>query len=138
MASIEREVENGLINAVSGVSGLSYFTSERSTARTLPFVSAKAEISEEELGPFTGVFKMSAILSYHQRADALSRSAFDSKFQDLMAQLYQSPNLSSVMTQSTNITVFNAKVVSESPSVVSKNRTWVKDVELEIRATAKK
>lgn len=138
MASIEREVEQGLINAVSGVSGLSYYTSERGSARTLPFVSAQANITSEQLGPFTGVFNLVATLSYHQRADSISRSAFDSKFQSLIAQLYQSPDLASTMTSSTNITVYNAKVTSETPSIVSTNRTWVKDVTLDIMASAKK
>ena len=36
MASIEREIEKGLLNAVSGITSVNFFTSERSTARTMP------------------------------------------------------------------------------------------------------
>ena len=138
MASIEREVENGLINAISGVSGLSYYTSERPTARTLPFVSAKAAITSEQLGVFTGVYSMSAILSYHQRADSVTKGAFDSKFQSIMGSLYTTENLAKDMTSSTNITVYNAKITGESPTINSSNRTWAKEVTLDILASAKK
>lgn len=138
MASIEREVENGLINAISGVSGLSYYTSERPTARTLPFVSARASITSEQLGMFTGVYAMNATLSYHQRADAVTKGAFDSKFQAIMGGLYTTTNLASDMTSSTNVTVYNAKVTGETPTINSANRTWVKDITLEIMASAKK
>ena len=40
--------------------------------------------------------------------------------------------------QSTNVTVYNAKVTGETPTINSANRTWVKDVTLEIMASAKK
>ena len=41
MASIEREVEKGLLNAVSGVTGVNPYTSERGVARTLPSLVAE-------------------------------------------------------------------------------------------------
>jgi len=138
MASIEREVENGLISAINSVTGLSYYTSERESPRTLPFVSARASISNEQLGTFTGVFGLSAVVSYHQRADSVTRGSFDSAFQAIMGKFYTSPNLAGEMTSSTNITVYNAKVTSETPSIISTNRTWAKDITLDIVATAKK
>lgn len=138
MASIEREIENGLINAISGVSGLFYYTSERESPRTLPFVSARATISNEQLGTFTGVFGISAVISYNQRADAVTRGSFDSAFQSIMGNFYTNPNLANEMTSSTNVTVYNAKVTSETPSVISRNRTWAKDITLDIMATPKK
>ena len=138
MASIEREVERGLINAISGVSGLNYYTSERESPRELPFVAVKAGIGSEELGPFTGVFRLGATITYRQRADAVTKGSFDSKFQEVVAQLYRSPSLAADMTSSTNITVYNAKVTNEIPEIISANRTWSRDVTLDIMASAKK
>ena len=138
MASIEREVENGLLSAINSATGLSYYTSERPSPRTLPFVSARATISNEQLGTFTGVFGVSAVVSYHQRADAVTRGSFDSTFQSIMGKFYTSPNLAGEMTSSTNITVYNAKVTGETPSIVARNRTWAKDITLDITASAKK
>lgn len=138
MASIEREVENGLLNAVSAITGVNLYTSERRTARLLPNVVAKAEIGSEVLVPFSGVFKMPASLTYTARADTTSRNNFDSKFQSLVAELYRSPTLASYITTNSNITVYVANITGENPKVISKNRTWSQEVVLEIQATAVK
>jgi len=137
MASIEREIEKGLLNATSGVSGLNQYTSERGAARLLPNLVAKANLESEELGPFTGVFKSSATLTYTARADSISRQAFDSKFQEIIGQLYRSPSLPQYMTNATSLTVYLANVESESPQIISRNRTWAKVITLDISATAK-
>jgi hypothetical protein len=138
MASIEREVENALLNAISAVTGVNFYTSERGTARTLPNVVAKASIGSEQLGPFTGLFKTPASLIYTTRADTISRTEFDAKFQSIMGQLYRSPDLASYMTTNSNITCYVANVTAESPSVIATNRTWNKEITLDITATAKK
>lgn len=137
MASIEREVEKGLLNATSGVTGLNQYTSERSTARLLPSLVAQAQLGTELLGPFTGLFSIPATLTYTARADSTSRATFDAKFQSIMAELYRSPDLPSYMTNVTSISVYLAKVTSESPQIISRNRTWAKTITLDINATAK-
>lgn len=137
MASIEREVELGLINAVSSANITSY-TSERDVARLLPNVTAKADITNELLGPFTGVFNLNATLTYSARADSSSRAGFDHEFSALVQQLYQSPNLASYMTTNSNITVYKASINTETGSIVSINRTWKRDISLTIQASAKK
>lgn len=137
MASIEREVEKGLLNAVSGVTGVNPYTSERGSPRTLPSLVAQANLSNEELGPFTGVFRATATLTYTARADSISRQAFDSKFQGIMNELYRAPNLPSYMTNVTSLTVYLANVTNESPQIIARNRTWAKTITLDISATAK-
>jgi hypothetical protein len=138
MASIEREVESALLNAISAVTGVNFFTSERGTARTLPNVVAKSSIGSEEITPFSGVFKTPSSLTYTARADTISRTEFDAKFQSIMAQLYRSPDLASYMTSNSNITCYVANVTAESPNIISINRTWNKEITLDITATAKK
>ena len=138
MASIEREVEKGLLNAVSGVAGFNPYTSERENPRLLPHLVARASIGPELLGPFTGVFSVPATLTYTARADSISRTAFDTKFQAIMAQLYRDPDLPTYMTNVTSCTIYLAKVTSESPEIVARNRTWAKTITLDINATAKK
>lgn len=138
MASIEREVERGLLNAVSGVTGVNPYTSERGSQRTLPSLVAQAQIGSELLGSFTGVFNMPATLTYTARADSTSRANFDSKFQEIMNELYRNPDLPAYMTNATSISVYLASVSSESPDVISRNRTWSKTITLDINATAKK
>ena len=98
MASIEREVENALLNVVSGIGGVNFFTSERGTARTMPSVTVQAQIGSEELVPFSGVFKTPATLAFVARADTISRADFDAKFYDILEQLYRDPDLASYLT----------------------------------------
>jgi len=136
MASIERECELALINAVSAASVTSY-TSERDAARLLPNVTAKATISNELLGPFTGVFGLSATLTYTAKADTGSRAGFDNEFESIVQELYQSPDLASYMTSHSNLTVYKASINSETGSIVASNRTWKRDISLSIQASTK-
>jgi hypothetical protein len=137
MASIEREVENALLNVVSGVTGVNFFTSERGTARTMPSVTVQAAISGEELVPFSGVFKTPASITYVARADTTARADFDAKFYDILEQLYRSPDLASYLTTNSNITFYVAKVTGDSPAVIGQNRTWSRAMTLDITATSK-
>jgi len=138
MASIEREVENGLLNAVSGITGVNPYTSERGSPRTLPSLVAQAQIGAELLGPFTGVFSVPATLTYTARADGNTKQLFDQKFQSIMAELYRNPDLASYMTNVTSCTIYVAKVTGESPQVIARNRTWAKTITIDINATPKK
>jgi hypothetical protein len=76
MASIEREVENALLNVVSGIGGVNFFTSERGTARTMPSVTVQAQIGSEELVPFSGVFKTPAIYNLCRKGRHNGKSRF--------------------------------------------------------------
>lgn len=136
MASIEREVENALLNVVSGIGGVNFFTSERGTARTMPSVTVQAQIGSEELVPFSGVFKTPATITYVARADTTARADFDAKFYDILEQLYRSPDLASYLTDNSNITFYVAKVTGDTPAVISQNRTWSRAMTLDITATA--
>jgi hypothetical protein len=138
MASIEREVERGLLNAVSGIAGVNPYTSERGSPRTLPSLVVQAQIGSELLGPFTGVFSVPATITYTARADGNTKQLFDQKFQSIIAELYRDPDLASYMTNVTSCTIYVAKVAGESSEIISSNRTWAKTVTLNINATAKK
>lgn len=138
MASIEREVEKGLLNAVSGVTGLNTYTSERENPRLLPSLVAQTRIGTELLGPFTGVFSLPSTLTYTARADTTTRTAFDAKFQSIVSELYRDPDLPSYLTNVTSATFYLAKITGDSPEIVARNRTWSKTINLDINATAKK
>jgi len=138
MASIEREVEAALLNAVSGASIPHAYTSERSTGRLLPNVVAKATISNELLGPFTGVFTLSASLTYTSRADTTSRAGFDHEVQTIIEELYSTPSLPATMTSSSNLTVYKASIANEGGTILASNRTWQRNIVLDIKASAKK
>ena len=62
--SIEDEVETSIAYAITsaGVTGVNVYTSERATARLLPFVSVDAEIRSEESNAII-IFKSLALVS---------------------------------------------------------------------------
>jgi hypothetical protein len=122
---------------VSGIGGVNFYTSERSTARTIPSVTVQAQIGSEELVPFSGVFKTPTTITYVARADTTARADFDAKFYDILEQLYRSPDLASYLTDNSNLTFYVAKVTGDSPSVISQNRTWSRAMTLDVTATSK-
>jgi hypothetical protein len=138
--SIERETENQIINAITanGVSGVNLYTSERSSDRLLPFLAVFAKIDSEELAPFTGIFSMTATMSYTARADTISSSDFDNKFESILQSFYTLPNIASQMTTaSSEVQFYFANVRSVLPRVQSPKRTWTREIIVDITATSK-
>jgi hypothetical protein len=135
MTSIERQLEESLATALAGVSGVNIYKSDTEGARLLPSLVIQASIGSEEIIPYSGVFRCPATIIYATRADTTTRTTFDSKFQDILQVMYQSPSLASVLTTAT-LKVFLANVTSESPEIKSENRTWSKSLSLDISCTS--
>jgi hypothetical protein len=135
MTSIERQLEESLATALVGVSGVNIYKSDTKGARLLPSLVIQASIGSEEIIPYSGVFRCPATIIYATRADTTTRAIFDSKFQDILQVMYQSPSLASVLTTAT-LKVFLANVTSESPEIKSENRTWSKSLSLDISCTS--
>jgi hypothetical protein len=135
MTSIERQLEESLATALAGVSGVNIYKSDTEGARLLPSLVIQASIGSEEIIPYSGVFRCPATIIYATRADTTTRTTFDSKFQDILQVMYQSPSLASVLTTAT-LKVFLANVTSESPEIKSENRTWSKSLSLDISYTS--
>lgn len=138
MASLEKEVESGLLNLVNSVTGINFYNNERKDNRIIPYLSSKVELDAEMLGNFTGIFKLKGTLVYTQKADKISRTGFDQKFQDIVALLYQDPPISNVLTNLTNVTVYDVKINQGKTNINSRNRAWENSIDLEIIATFKK
>ena len=134
MTSIERQLENGMATALSST-GLNIFKRDTEGLRLLPSLVVESSIGSEEIIPNSGVFKCPMSVTYSTRADTTTRAAFDSKFQEILQVMYQSPNLASVLTTAT-LKVFLANVTSESPDIRAENRTWAKTISLDISCTS--
>jgi hypothetical protein len=138
--SIEREVENSLATAITtaGVTGSNIYTSERTGGRLLPFVSIVAKINSEEVAPFTGIFDLTATISYVARADTSSNEGYDTDFFEIQQAFYTDPNLASQMTTaSTNLEFYIADIKSIGQRIVSPTRTWAKDIIMDVKVTSK-
>lgn len=138
--SIEREVENSLATALTtaGVTGVNIYTSERIGGRLLPFVSIVAKINSEEVAPFTGIFDLTATISYVARADTSSNQGYDTDFFEIQQAFYTDPNLASQMTTaSTDLEFYIADIRNIGQRIVAPTRTWAKDINMDIKVTSK-
>lgn len=132
---IERQLEDSLASAIS-VSGVNVYKSDYDGDRLLPSLVIQVGIGSEELVPFSGVFKCPATLTYSARADETTRATLDTKWYSILQTFYQDPSIESILTTAT-LEVFQAKVVSESPGIITDRRIWNKTTNLEITCTSK-
>jgi hypothetical protein len=138
--SIEKDVENSLATAITtaSVTGVNIFTSTVDSVRLLPFVAISAKINSEEIAPFTGIFDLTATISYVARADTSSNQAYDSKFFEIQQAFYTDPNLASQMTTaSANLEFYIADIKNIGQRIVAPTRTWAKDIIMDIKVTSK-
>ena len=138
--SIEDEVETSIAYAITsaGVTGVNVYTSERATARLLPFVSIDAEIRSEEIAPFTGIFDLNVAISYVARADTSSNQGYNEKFFEIQQAFYTDPSLASQMTTaSASLEFYIANITNIGKRIVSPSRTWATDILMDVKATAK-
>jgi len=132
---IERQLENSLASAIS-VSGVTVYKSNHEGLRLLPSLVIQVAIGSEELIPYSGVFKCPATLTYSARADTTDRTELDTKWYAILQTFYQDPSIESILTTAT-LEVFQAKVMSESPGIITDRRIWTKTTNIDITCTSK-
>jgi len=132
---IERQLEDSLASAIS-VSGVNVYKSDYDGSRLLPSLVIQVGIGSEELVPFSGVFKCPATLTYSARADTTDRTELDTKWYAILQTFYQDPSIESILTTAT-LEVFQAKVLSESPGIITDRRIWTKTTNIDITCTSK-
>lgn len=132
---IERQLEDSLALAIT-ISGLNVYKSDYDAPRLLPSLVIQVGIGSEELAPFSGVFLCPATLTYSARADITTRTDLDTNWYSILQAFYQDPPIESILTTST-LEVFQCKIVSESPGIITDRRIWTKTTNLSIRCTSK-
>ena len=132
---IERQLEDSLASAIS-VSGVNVYKSDYDGSRLLPSLVIQVGIGSEELVPYSGVFKCPATLTYSARADTTDRTELDTKWYAILQTFYQDPSIESILTTAT-LEVFQAKVLSESPGIITDRRIWTKTTNIDITCTSK-
>lgn len=140
ITSIEKEVEDSIATVITtaGVSGVNIYTSERTTGRILPNVSIVVKINSEEIAPFTGIFDLTATITYNARADVTSDIDYDSKFFEIQQAFYTDPDIATQMTSASSSLLFYIANISRiGQRIVSKTRTWAKDIFMDVKVTAK-
>ena len=132
---IERQLEDSLASAIT-LSGINIYKSDYDGDRLLPNLVIQVSIGSEELVPFSGVFKCPATLTYSARADTTTRTELDTTWYAILQTFYQDPSIESILTTAT-LEVFQCKVMSESPGIITDRRIWTKTTNLDITCTSK-
>ena len=132
---IERQLEDSLASAIS-VAGVNIYKSDYDGFRLLPSLVIQVGIGSEELVPYSGIFKCPATLTYSARADTTDRTTLDTKWYAILQTFYQIPTIESILTTAT-LEVFQAKVMSESPGIITDRRIWTKTTNIDITCTSK-
>ena len=132
---IERQLEDSLASVIT-LSGINIYKSDYDGDRLLPNLVIQVSIGSEELVPFSGVFKCPATLTYSARADTTTRTELDTTWYAILQTFYQDPSIESILTTAT-LEVFQCKVMSESPGIITDRRIWNKTTNLEITCTSK-
>ena len=132
---IERQLEDSLASAIT-LSGINIYKSDYDGDRLLPNLVIQVSIGSEELVPFSGVFKCPATLTYSARADTTTRTELDTTWYAILQTFYQDPSIESILTTAT-LEVFQCKVMSESPGIITDRRIWTKTTSLDITCTSK-
>jgi hypothetical protein len=95
-----------------------------------------AKINSEEVAPFTGIFDLTATISYVARADTITDQAYDVVFQTIQQAFYTDPNLASQMTTASgDLEFYIADIKNVGQRIVAPTRTWAKDINMDIKVT---
>jgi hypothetical protein len=132
---IEWQLEDSLASAIC-VAGVNFYKSDYDGYRLLPSLVIQVGIGSEELVPYSGIFKCPTTLTYSAREDTTDRTTLDTKWYAILQTFYQIPTIESILTTAT-LEVFQAKVMSESPGIITDRRIWTKTTNIEITCTSK-
>jgi hypothetical protein len=78
--SITYRVENAVLSLLSSITGLNVYVSNRRGGRLFPYVSIKADVNNQMLGNYTGVYDISVAVDYSDTAAKVSKEDFDSEY----------------------------------------------------------
>lgn len=134
--SIEYLCEQALLNVVSSVAGINYYTSDRVGTKTHPFVDIKSDSTKEILTPASGVFMVGVQLRYCAKLDDTTAVGATSVWQALRQTLYDDAGrLETRLTGAiTGFTCYGVTTDEGGSDVRRDDRVWEKSLTLMMRA----
>ena len=137
MTSPQFIVEDALAGLLTPITGLNVYASNRRGARFFPYVTIRAQIGSQLIVPASGVFEIPVELSYSDSAVRTNQSTFESNYFEVFAALYEeSETLASrIEGETTLLKVYMARITSQTPTVRTDKRAWVRGLNLSIIGT---
>jgi hypothetical protein len=130
-------VENAVADLLDNVAGLNVYVSNRKGGRLFPYASIKADVNNQMLGNYTGVYDMSVSIDYSDTAAKTTKDDFDTTYFEVFAALYaESSTLAEKLNAISNRTYFYmARITSQTPTIRTPKRAWQRGLMLSIYAT---
>jgi hypothetical protein len=135
--SVSYSVENAVFSLLNSVSGLNVYVSNRRGGRLFPYASIKADVNNQMLGNYTGVYDMSVAVDYSDTAAKVSKEDFDSEYCNIFEAFYEeTPALAAKLNAVNNKVLFYmARITSQTPTIRTPKRAWQRGLMLNIYAT---
>ena len=135
--SCQYEVEEGIADLLTGISGLNVYTTNRTGRRLFPYVTISASINTQLLGNYTGVYDLNVAVNYSDTAAKISQENFDSEYCAIFEAFYEeTPTLvTKIQDKILNTKVYMARIVSQSPTIRTDKRAWQRGLTLNVFAT---
>lgn len=137
MISPQFIVEDALAGLLTPITGLNVYISNRRGARFFPYATIRAQIGSQLIVPTSGVFEIPVELSYSDSAVRTTQATFESNYFDIFSTLYNPiPTLAlKIQNKSENIKIFMARITSQTPTIRTDKRAWVRGLSLSVICT---
>ena len=135
--SVSYYVENAVADLLDSVAGLNVYVSNRKGGRLFPYVSIKADVNNQMLGNYTGVYDMSVAVDYSDTAAKVTKDDFDAEYCNIFEAFYaETPTLASKLNAVANgVLIYMARITSQNPTIRTPKRAWQRGLTLNIYAT---
>ena len=135
--SISYYIEDALTGLFSSIVGINIYPTNRRGGRLFPYVTIKAEVNNQMLGNYTGVYDMSVSIDYSDTAAKTTKDDFDTTYFEVFAALYaESSTLAEKLNAVSDRTYFYmARITSQTPTIRTEKRAWQRGLMLSIYAT---
>ena len=135
--SCQYEVEDGIAELLTGISGLNVYTTNRTGKRLFPYVTISASINTQLLGNYTGVYDLNVAVNYSDTSAKVSQEDFDAEYCSIFEAFYsETPTLvTKIQDNVTNTKIYMARIVSQNPTIRTDKRAWQRGLTLNMFAT---
>ena len=135
--SCQYEVEDGIAELLTGISGLNVYTTNRTGKRLFPYVTISASINTQLLGNYTGVYDLNVAVNYSDTSAKVSQEDFDSEYCSIFEAFYsETPTLvTKIQDNVINTKIYMARIVSQNPTIRTDKRAWQRGLTLNVFAT---
>lgn len=135
--TISHRVEDAVASLLNSVTGLNVYTSNRVGTRLFPYATIKADVNEQMLGNYTGVYDLNVEVNYSDTAAKVSQEDFDGDYCNIFEAFYsETPTLSSKLnSQISSSFVYMARITSQNPTIRTPKRAWQRGLTMNVYAT---